>query len=244
MHRSAMIQGFVWTGSIANYISPAMYIGTPIQTNSTSLGYSEEMGPTNYYECIRMETEVSFGIDGELIEDTVEDELRNIAKYCAIEYLGSYFEGKEYTTREEMLMMFFTLFGENLGMPGHFEGNKFIPNGGEVETPYSNISSHAWYGEYISLAYDYFMIEDEDTWEIAKEVTDKDIELMLSMYLVDVDGATIDTVDTLYGTYTIFYDNGLHIEKSFNAAPENDSGKKDLKISDEDIIAELLGSNK
>jgi hypothetical protein len=51
-------------------------------------------------------------------------------------------------------------------------------------------------------------------------------------------------VDTLYGTYTIFYDNGLHIEKSFNAAPENDSGKKDLKVSDEDIIAELLGSNK
>lgn len=92
IHRMPMLQGFAWTGSIASFVTPAMYIGTPLQTNMNTVGYDTTMGPTNYSECVRSETDMSFGPDGEIYQDTVEDELRDIAKFCAVEYLGSYFE--------------------------------------------------------------------------------------------------------------------------------------------------------
>jgi len=75
------------------------------------------MGATNYSECVRAETDASFGTEGEMLEATVEDELRDIAKYCATEFHGSYFEGKGYTTREEMLLLIFTMFDEAIYMP-------------------------------------------------------------------------------------------------------------------------------
>jgi hypothetical protein len=37
IHRTPMLQGFTWTGETANFITPAMYIGTPIQTNMSDL---------------------------------------------------------------------------------------------------------------------------------------------------------------------------------------------------------------
>lgn len=112
-----MLAGFTWSGEVANFITPAMYIGTPIKTNASVIGYDTTLGPTNYTECVRAEMDASFGVDGVMLENTPEDELRNIAKYCATEFLGSYFTGKSYTTREEMLMLFFTIFDEDIGLP-------------------------------------------------------------------------------------------------------------------------------
>lgn len=37
IHRTAMLQGFTWTGAAGNFITPAMYVGTPIQTNMSDL---------------------------------------------------------------------------------------------------------------------------------------------------------------------------------------------------------------
>jgi hypothetical protein len=89
IHRTPMLQGFAWTGSIANFVTPAMYIGTPLQTNMNTVGYDINLGPTNYNECIRSEIDVSFGPGGELYQDTAEDELRDIAKFCAVEATSS-----------------------------------------------------------------------------------------------------------------------------------------------------------
>lgn len=200
-----------------------------------------------------METDASFGVDGEIMEETIEDELRGIAKYCATEYLGSYFNGKDYTTREEMLMLLFTMFDEELYLPGYFEDREFVFDGDETETAYNNISSRAWFAPYISLAYDLMMVEDEETWAVAREVTDEDIEMMLTMYLTDEDGEVVDTVETNYGTYTIWYDElGLTLEKDTQggalvlaSAPDEtttDAGVTTTsdEISDEDILAELF----
>ena len=43
IHRTPMLQGFTWTGEIANFITPAMYVGTPLQTSENTLGYSTDM---------------------------------------------------------------------------------------------------------------------------------------------------------------------------------------------------------
>jgi hypothetical protein len=145
IHRTPMLKGFTWTGEIANFITPAMYIGTPLQTSENTLGYSTDMGATNYTECVRSETDASFGVNGTLIEATTEDELRNMAKYCATEFLGSYFSGKNYTTREEMLMFLFTMFDMGAEVPGYFDGDVFVFDGVETETNYANISPRAWF---------------------------------------------------------------------------------------------------
>jgi hypothetical protein len=252
IHRTAMLQGFTWSGTTANFVTPAMYVGTPIQTNMSELGYDVALGATNYSECVRMETDASFGVDGEIMEETVEDELRGIAKYCATEYLGSYFSGKNYTTREEMLMFLFTMFDEGVYLPGYFEDTEFVFDGEETETAYSNVSSEAWFAPYLWLAYDLMMVEDEGTWKIAREVTDKDIETMLEMYLMDEEGEVVDTIETAYGTYTIWYDEiGLALEKDtqggtlmLTSAPEETEISEDIttegSVSDEDILAELF----
>lgn len=202
-HRTVMMQGFVWTWSVANFISPAMYIGTPIETNSNDLGYSEELGPTNYHECVRYETTNSFWTEGIMLEETVEDELRNIAKHCAQEFYGVYFNGKDYTTREEMLMMLFTMFDEWVILPGTFEGSKFIFDWVETETPFGNVWSREWYSPYITLAYEYIMTNDEDTWTVWTEVTNSDIWNMFGAYIDIADTDYDNTVDTTYGTYMI-----------------------------------------
>lgn len=243
IHRMPMLQGFAWTGSIASFVTPAMYIGTPLQTNMNTVGYDTTMGPTNYSECVRSETDMSFGPDGEIYQDTVEDELRDIAKFCAVEYLGSYFEWKDYTTREEILMMIFTLFEEDdIGLPGYFDDNRFVSDGREVDVPYANIDGSSWYASYVTRAYEYVMVEDEETWKIARKATDTDIRTMLENYSLGED------VGTEYGSYRITIDDGIKIEKYniLNSAPETDESAETISttddtISSEDILRELFG---
>lgn len=145
-----------------------------------------------------METDISFGPNGVIIEDSIEDELRSIAKYCALEFYGNYFNGKKYTTREEMLMMLFTMFDEDVFLPGYFHNNQFISDNQFLDIPYSNISYKSWFAPFVTLAYDLVMVEDETTWEVAREVTNKDIEMMITMYLLDEDGTIMDGIDTEY----------------------------------------------
>jgi len=191
-----------------------MYVGTPLATNANSVGYTEELGATNYSECVRLETDSSFGQEKKMIEDTAEDELRSIAKYCATEFYGEYFEGKNYTTREEMLMLLFTIFDEDVGIPGYFQDGRFVFEGDELDVPYENISGQAWYVQYITLAYDLMMTEDEEVWKMGIEVSNADILNMLSRYLESIGSDSVNEVTTQYGSYQIYWEDGkLLIEK-------------------------------
>jgi hypothetical protein len=60
IHRTPMMQGFMWTGSTANYITPAMYIGTPLRESLTHVEYDVTLSATTYSECVHIETDVSF----------------------------------------------------------------------------------------------------------------------------------------------------------------------------------------
>jgi len=95
------------------------------------------------------------------------------------------------------------------------------------------------------------MVEDEGTWEVARQVTDEDIQMMLEMYLTDEDGELADTVETDYGIYSIWYDKlGLAIEKSaasglyLASAPEESIGDGEVTETssedEEDFIASLF----
>jgi hypothetical protein len=238
IHRTPMLQGLTWTGEIANFITPAMYMGTPLQTSANSMGYDIDMGATNYSECIRSETDASFGVDGALIEMTTEDELRNMAKYCATEFLGSYFSGKDYTTREEMLMFLFTMFDEGIELPGYFDDEIFVFDGEETGTTYSNVSSRAWFAPYLAAGRDIDMIPDYPEWAVAAKVTDNEIRMMIEWYIAFT-GDTRDgfsDIHTEYGNYTISSDTtGLHIAKNlWTGITTLDSA------GDEDIIEELF----
>lgn len=226
---------------MGKYVTPAMYIGTPLATNQSPLGYDTEMGATNYFECVRIETDASFGENGALIEETAEAELKNIAKYCATEFYGSYFEGKSYTTREEVLMLLFTMFDEDVALPGYFDGTSFVFDGEETDVPFENVSSRAWYAPYVSRAYAYLMTEDESTWKIAAEITDEDISMMLDMYMLDAAGDALATITTEYGTYTIVHDEmGLTIEKNTVTPALNAAPSESEELSDEELLAEIF----
>jgi len=206
VHRTMMLQWFVWWGELGNYVTPNMYLGTPISTEKVNSTYSEDVLPDSYESCVKIEFEVSFWPEWELIEETVEDELRSIAKFCAIEHYGEYFEWKEYTTREEMLMLLMTVFEEAVDIPGYFENGKFVFDGDESPTPYSNVSPQAWFAPYINLAYEYMMI-DSPTWVIAKEVTNDEIRTMLETYTL---GDIVETSDSIY---EVFFDEVLSISR-------------------------------
>jgi hypothetical protein len=213
-HRTAMLQGFMWGGETANFITPSMYIGTPLETNANILGYSVDIGATNYIECVRSETEASFGPNGTLIEGTTEDELRNMAKYCATEFYGSYFTGKSYTTREEMLMFIFTMFDEGVELPGYFDSDVFVFDGEETESTYTNVSTQAWFAPYILRAKEIGMVPPHREWATAQTVSNTDINSFFdeySQYRITNDG-NITTggrlIQSSHGSYVIDRDAG------------------------------------
>ena len=154
-----------------------------------------------------------------------------------------------------MLMLLFTMFDEEIRIPGYFQGNSFEFTGEETQTEYSNVSSRSWYAPYLSLAYDLLMVEDEETWIIAREASDDDIAMMLDMYFLDENNEPIDTISTQYGDYTLMSD-GTHfnIQKTAGsnvllaAAPEESPmnkttepvlGDDDVQQSIDELIAEL-----
>jgi hypothetical protein len=57
IHRTPMIAGFVWTGAIANFVTPQMYWGTPIaqqgsETTTVVYGQDTLTYTTAYDECV------------------------------------------------------------------------------------------------------------------------------------------------------------------------------------------------
>ncbi len=121
IHRSAMLSGFQWGDEIAQYITPRMYIGTPFADSQQYIGQSNPLGAflvkdaTTYRECLQNESYLSYGL-GERLEKTDILELKAIAKTCAQQFYGTYFDAKTYTTREEYIMMLMTMFGENISL--------------------------------------------------------------------------------------------------------------------------------
>ncbi len=188
-----MLAGFEWTGPIAEFITPQMYIGTPLAGNSAYLGqtlestnpYSETLmsDPTTYSECIQNESYLSYGL-GERIESTDIKELKAIAKACAKKFYGSYFNGKSYTTREEYLMMLLTMFGEDVSFDGQFTTDgKYREIGVGFESHFTNIPATTWYAPYLGRAYDLALIpSDETTWIVAQEISDTEAIDILALY--------------------------------------------------------------
>lgn len=195
MHRTPMLAGFMWIGDIANFITPAMFVGTPFADsrnymwagNPSASDISND--PTTYNECIQHQAYLSFGL-GERVKDTDIEELKIIAKSCAQEFYGPYFEWKSYTTREEFLMMMFAMFEEPVNLEWEFtQDGKFVPN--------SDATADTWYTPFVTLAQDLalFPSENWDTWKVAQEVTNTEIIEAVSLYTayrMEFQGDTLD----------------------------------------------------
>lgn len=194
VHRTPMLAGFMWIGDIAQFITPAMFIGTPFADNRDYIGKSNPSAkelladPTSYTECVQSESYYSFGL-GDRVEKNDIDELRLIAKSCAQEFYGPYFEGKAYTTREEFLMMMFAMFEEPVSLQGDFtKDGKFISKIGA--------STDLWYMPFVNVAQDLSLFNKEDaTWRVGERISDTEIVeaiLQYTAYRMDYQGDTLD----------------------------------------------------
>ena len=189
VHRSAILSGFQWGGEIANYITPNMYIGTPFATSQQYIGQSNPLGEflvedaTTYSECLENESYLSYGL-GERLEKTDILELKAIAKTCAQQFYGTYFDGKTYTTREEYIMMLMTMFGEDVSVDGEFtDDGRFVPAGPGVESGFENVRANAWYSPYLAYADEIGILStDEVKWQVARAITDQEAIDMLALY--------------------------------------------------------------
>lgn len=181
MHRTPMLAGFMWIGEIANFITPAMYIGTPFadsrEYNGAENPFAADISddPTTYAECIQHQAYLSFGL-GERVSDSDMEELKLIAKSCASEFYGSYFSGKEYTTREEFLMMMFTMFSEPIELEWEFtEEGEFVS--------YAEDKNSNWYDPFVIFAQDLQLFPAQsESWKAAEEITDSEIIEAISLY--------------------------------------------------------------
>ena len=177
-----MLDGFTWTGIVADYITPHMWGGI-----SGILGIENgaiyPIEPMNYPECVQSEMDASFGENGSMIESTATAELKNLAKYCATEFYGDYFSGKDYTTREEMTMFLLTALGEDVSLEGEFSGSAFVTNDTEIVTPFNNVVKTAWYAPFLARATEVNLLSSNPPrWKIAQEATNEDIVGMLQGY--------------------------------------------------------------
>lgn len=181
MHRTPMLAGFMWIGEIANFITPAMYIGTPFadsrEYNGAENPFAADISddPTTYAECIQHQAYLSFGL-GERVSDSDMKELKLIAKSCASEFYGSYFSGKEYTTHEEFLMMMFTMFSEPIELEWEFtEEGDFVSS--------SEDKNSNWYDPFVAFAQDLQLFPAQsENWKVAEEITDSEIIEAISLY--------------------------------------------------------------
>ena len=201
IHRSAMLSGFQWSGEIANFITPNMYIGTPFADSRQYIGQTNPLASflvedaTTYSECLENESYLSYGL-GERLEKTDILELKAIAKICAQQFYGTYFDGKPYTTREEYLMMLMTMFGEDISVAGEFTNDgKYIAAGPGVESGFENVNPTAWYSPYLAYADEIGILStDEIKWQMAKAITDIEAIDMLSLYTAYRMGYTGDDI--------------------------------------------------
>lgn len=201
IHQTVANQGFTWTGATAYYMD---FLKTPQFQIA-------DMSP--YQKCVERETNAVFG-SGNTTD--VYTTLKKLAKSCAVEGYGNYFEGKSYTTREEMLMFLFTMFGEDITLPGKFVSTGWLPDGTRTLATGSTLSPTAWYTPYVVRADEYGMIDGIETWRTAKKITDDDIYMMIGMYS--------DTVQTR-GIYSVRIDPSLMVvKKKMSVIPNLSNG--------------------
>lgn len=188
IHRIPMLAGFTWIGEVSNFITPQMFLWTPFGPNPN---YQWQINPyisefksksTTYKECVTNESYLSYGLGDRIKENDIE-EFKAIAKICAQTFYGSYFDKKTYTSREEFLMMMFTLFDEDVTFDGEFTDNgEYIP-WTEVTSGFSNIDDTSWYAPYLGRANDIGILSiDETNWEIEKGISNAEAISYLSLY--------------------------------------------------------------
>jgi len=201
-----MLDGFTWTGVVAEYITPHMWTGiSDIFSIGNGAIYPLEL--TNYTECVQSEMSASFGSGGSMIESTATEELKNLAKYCATEFYGEYFHGKDYTTREEMTMFLLTALGESVSLEGEFVDGAFVTNGTETETPFNNVVKTAWYAPFLARGTEVDLLASTPPrWNTAREVTDTDIVSMLQGYFTSTE-TNVDSLINKISTVTTFASN-------------------------------------
>ena len=138
---------------------------------------------TTYSECLTNESYLSYGL-GERIEKTDILELKVIAKTCAQQFYGTYFDGKPHTTREEYIMMLMTMFSEDVSVDGEFtDDGKFVSSGPGVESGFANVQANAWYSPYLAYADGIGILStDEVKWQVARAITDVEAIDMLALY--------------------------------------------------------------
>ncbi len=201
IHRIPLMAGFMWIGEVSNFITPKMFLWTPFGTNPS---YRWEVNPyisefksesTSYKECVTNESYLSYGLGDRVKENDIE-EFKAIAKVCSQTFYGSYFNKKAYTTREEFLMMMFTLFDENITFDGEFtDDGEYIP-WTEINSGFSNIDNTSWYAPYLGLANDIWILSmDETDWEIEKEMSDAEAISYLWFYTAHRMEFQWDTLD-------------------------------------------------
>lgn len=201
VHRSAMLSGFQWGGEIAKFITPNMYIGTPFASSQQYIGQSNPLweffvkDATTYSECLKNESYLSYGL-GERLEKTDILELKAIAKTCAQQFYGTYFDGTPYTTREEYIMMLMTMFGEKISLAWQFtKDGKYIASGSGVESGFKNVSPTAWYSPYLAFADKIGILStNESKWQVARTITDTEAIDILALYTAYRMGYSGDTI--------------------------------------------------
>ncbi len=214
MHRTFMLDGFTWTGVVAEYITPHMWTGIS-DILSIDNGAIYPLEPTNYTECVQFEMNASFGSDGSMIESTPTAELKNLAKYCATEFYGDYFSGKKYTTREEMTMFLLTALGENVSLEGEFVDGAFVTNGTETETPFNNVVKTAWYAPFLARGTEVDLLASTPPrWNTAREVSDTDIMSMLQGYFGTDESDINNLVKALISTNWVLLNAPTPIEST------------------------------
>lgn len=192
IHRIPMMAGFLWVGEVANFITPNMFLWTPFGVNPTYLWkespYISEFTSksTTYKECVINESYLSFGL-GDRINTNDIDEFKAIAKVCSKTFYGAYFDAKAYTTREEFLMMMFTLFGEvDVWFQWQFwtDGIYTESNNDNSETGFNNVSPKSWYASYLKLAngIGILSINETTTWQIEQEINNTEAVNYLWLY--------------------------------------------------------------
>ncbi len=158
LHMGIANMGYTWKEPINQYL-----IGFESDTISTSDRATYISQNVKYELCLQEM----------LAEETFESEkdmsaLKMTAKKCAKQAYGTYFNGKLYTTREEVLLLLNTYFDTKIHLTGIFNRTNFIALANK---------NQKWYTPFIEK-----VKSDDQEWKVAKEVSDEETFVFFNMY--------------------------------------------------------------
>ncbi len=157
-HMGVANMGFVWKDPIIN-----QYLGFTSGTVS-ALDRETYIDQNVKYELCLQEI---------LAEETLENEkdmstLKMTAKKCAKQAYGTYFNGKSYTTREEVLLLLNVYFDTKVYLTGIFTETSFVA---------LKNKNQKWYTPFIEK-----VKSDNQEWKVAKEISDEEAFAFFNMY--------------------------------------------------------------